>query len=528
MGAGTRERVVTIAAVAACLVVLLGAGYIDPNNAPLPVPGVQNGFLPDYLLTPVTPTCRAENHAASDLSRLLGAAAAAGITLTADECYRDYAGQVYWRNYYCSLGTCQLAAPPGTSMHGWGKAVDFGDGTDNFGFSSPGYKWLKANVGRFNFNHPGWAEPGTDSPEPWHWEWVGDGGTLFGRIHHATASAGEVARNADGRLEAFGVGADHSVRHLWQQASSSNGWSGVNGLGGSLVAGSLQVIANDDGRLELFGTDADNRTFHTWQVAPNSAWSGFTQLGDQPATAPAVGRNDDGRLELFSVDSTGALWHIWQVAPNSAWSAPAVLGTGFAGPPGLAATDDGRLTVFAVGADGALRGTAQTTPNGSWSSLVNVGSNTTGRPGIGINLDGRIEVFVRGTDHRLWHAWQGTLTASTNAAPLSMSALTPLGDQVLSQSPTVSRNPDGRLEVFAVDNASKLGHAWQAAPNAGWSGWEVLSTTTFAGSPSLAMNADGRLEVFAGSPAPALWNSWQVAPNSSWSGFQQLVTGLSL
>ena len=174
------------------------------------MPGVQNGFLPDYVLTPVTPTCRAENHVAPDLTRLLNAAAAAGVRLTAEECYRDYAGQVYWRNYYCSIGACQLAAVPGTSMHGWGKAIDFGDGTDNFSFSSPAYRWLKANAARYNINHPGWAEPGSDSSEPWHWEWVGDGGTLFGRIYHATASAGEVARNADGRLEVFGVGPDNA------------------------------------------------------------------------------------------------------------------------------------------------------------------------------------------------------------------------------------------------------------------------------------------------------------------------------
>ena len=205
-----------------------------------------------------------------------------------------------------------------------------------------------------------------------------------------------------------------------------------------------------------------------------------------------------------------------------------MLGTGFAGPPGLAATDDGRLTVFAVGADGGLRGTAQMAPNGSWSSMVDLGPNATGRPAVGINADGRIEVFARGTDNRLWHSWQGDASPSLNAAPLSMSALAPLGTQTVSQAPTVSRNPDGRLEVFAVDSSGQLGHAWQGAPNGIWSGWEAMSPTTFSGSPSLAMNADGRLEVFAGTTAPALWNNWQVAPNSPWAGFQPLAAGLAL
>jgi murein L,D-transpeptidase YcbB/YkuD len=38
--------------------------------------------------------------------------------------YRDYAGQVYMRNYWCARGACGNAAVPGTSNHGWGIAID--------------------------------------------------------------------------------------------------------------------------------------------------------------------------------------------------------------------------------------------------------------------------------------------------------------------------------------------------------------------------------------------------------------------
>lgn len=41
-----------------------------------------------------------------------------------DSAYRDYAGQVYWRNYWCGLGQCGNAATPGTSSHGEGLTVD--------------------------------------------------------------------------------------------------------------------------------------------------------------------------------------------------------------------------------------------------------------------------------------------------------------------------------------------------------------------------------------------------------------------
>jgi hypothetical protein len=35
----------------------------------------------------------------------------------------------------------------------------------------------------------------------------------------------------------------------------------------------------------------------------------------------------------------------------------------------------------------------------------------------------------------------------------------------------VSRNQDGRLEVFARGTDGALWHKWQLAPNSGWSGW---------------------------------------------------------
>jgi LAS superfamily LD-carboxypeptidase LdcB len=63
-----------------------------------------------------------------------------------------------------------MAAVPGTSIHGWGRAVDLQDPTGKMTFDSPGYRWLQANAWRFGFVHPAWAEPGGSAPEPWHWE----------------------------------------------------------------------------------------------------------------------------------------------------------------------------------------------------------------------------------------------------------------------------------------------------------------------------------------------------------------------
>jgi LAS superfamily LD-carboxypeptidase LdcB len=87
-----------------------------------------------------------------------------------ESCYRSYEMQEWWRNFYCFFVSCDFAAVPGTSVHGWGRAVDFQDPTGKMTFGSPGYRWLQANAARFGFFHPAWAEPGGSAPEPWHWE----------------------------------------------------------------------------------------------------------------------------------------------------------------------------------------------------------------------------------------------------------------------------------------------------------------------------------------------------------------------
>ena len=185
-------------AVVAIMLVAAGCGYCDPNNKPTTIPGQRNGYLTDSVLSTVTSQCRAFTAAGNDLRRMIADARAAGVTLTPAECYRDYAGQVYWRNYWCNLGECQMAAVPGTSNHGWGKAIDF----DNLEFGTREYQWLANNAWFYNWNHPGWAARGTDSEEPWHWEWVGDGGTMFsgsanGAAVNGTTNAVETPAGVD-------------------------------------------------------------------------------------------------------------------------------------------------------------------------------------------------------------------------------------------------------------------------------------------------------------------------------------------
>jgi hypothetical protein len=153
--------------------VLVVALALSTAGCLAPAPGgLQNGFLPDSVLQVINPNCKIWKPAASSLLIMMAFAHSAGVELTPESCYRSYADQVAVRNYWCSLGLCQFAAVPGTSVHGWGKAVDFQDQAGELTFSSVGYAWLKANASSFCFVHPAWAEPGGSAPEPWHWEWV--------------------------------------------------------------------------------------------------------------------------------------------------------------------------------------------------------------------------------------------------------------------------------------------------------------------------------------------------------------------
>jgi LAS superfamily LD-carboxypeptidase LdcB len=161
------------------------ASPIQPNNRPTPVPGQTNGELPARMLVRINADCITLREVAPSLQLLLRSAQGQGVGLFTDECYRPLAGQVAAADNWTARGNSACAAsvsrtpdgrPVGNSYHGWGKATDF-TWSDGLRFDSPVYRWLKAEAARFGWNHPAFAEPGGSAcPEPWHWEWVGDGG----------------------------------------------------------------------------------------------------------------------------------------------------------------------------------------------------------------------------------------------------------------------------------------------------------------------------------------------------------------
>ena len=340
-----------------------------------------------------------------------------------------------------------------------------------------------------------------------------------------------VAQNADGRLEVFAEvpgASGPELGHAWQ-LTPNGAWSGWDSLGAPTsmqYLGGSAIARNADGRLEAFarvGLMSTGALWHVWQTAPNGGWSTWDNLGGGIGPhVVVVGQNQDGRLEVFAGNTTGALQHIWQTSPGGAWSAWGDLGN----PPGASLTQlmavghnqDGRLEFFGIASGGALWHIWQTAPNGGWSAWDLIGAPsgvTLGEIVVGTNADGRQEVFAIG-NNALWHVWQ----TAPNGGWSNWGSLGGPPAATWLQSPAVGLNADGRLELFVLSQHDAVWHIWQTAPGAGWSGWDSLGGQPGSG-PAVGQNADGRLEVFvedaATSGPHAAWHRWQMVPNGGWS-----------
>lgn len=128
--------------------------------------GHENGRIPDDALKEVGGGQRLESHAADAWTSMVAAAKADGVSLTLTDSYRSYDEQVRVRQ---EKGGQVATATPGTSVHGWGQAVDANVN------DSKALQWLRANAGRFGWVNPAWAQREGKSFEPWHWEFMGGG-----------------------------------------------------------------------------------------------------------------------------------------------------------------------------------------------------------------------------------------------------------------------------------------------------------------------------------------------------------------
>lgn len=96
--------------------------------------------------------------AATNLIQLRAAASKAGISIGINDSYRSYDEQVQMAKEKGLYGKGGLAAVPGTSDHGLGKAVDLQ-------LDAKAQAWMKQNAKQYGFVN-------NVAGEPWHWTYM--------------------------------------------------------------------------------------------------------------------------------------------------------------------------------------------------------------------------------------------------------------------------------------------------------------------------------------------------------------------
>jgi D-alanyl-D-alanine dipeptidase len=142
------------------------AGVTQNCSGALAWGGHANGMIPMEQMASVGAPHVLERAAAQAFTEMRAAAAAQGVQIPITDSYRSYAAQVAVR---AAKGAYVATATPGTSVHGWGKALDI-----NLTGGGPALRpWLEQNSVRFGWVNPAWAKRPGKSFEPWHYEFYG-------------------------------------------------------------------------------------------------------------------------------------------------------------------------------------------------------------------------------------------------------------------------------------------------------------------------------------------------------------------
>jgi D-alanyl-D-alanine carboxypeptidase len=276
------------------------ADPVDVRNRPKPLAGAVNGRVPPNRLINVAPHCITARAAGPSLARIFATALQAKVSLGAEQCYRGLAEQVSLagianqpgNNPACvaSVSRDASGAPVGNSYHGWGKAVDLVDAAGSLTFSSVGFGFMTRVAGSVGWNHPAFARPGTACPEPWHWEWVGDGGSLNFSTKRGDAVALLPSTNDRGYAVVTGLGAVHGHGNFVRRGAADGiplAWV-IVGAGSTPGRGGYWLVGADGGvftfgNARFYGSTGRLRLVapvHTIVPTPNgkgywlAAWDG--------------------------------------------------------------------------------------------------------------------------------------------------------------------------------------------------------------------------------------------------------------
>lgn len=328
-----------------------------------------------------------------------------------------------------------------------------------------------------------------------------------------------IARNPDGRLEAFVLDSNHHLHHAWQTAPNEgwSGWERMGIMGFTFRARHLVAASNADGRIGLVFTDPEGRIFHLCQKPGEYAWRVTGILGgpeDKRGARLAAATNRDGRIETVIAEPGGKrFWRAYQRAANEqgAWS-PAWGQDDACWDFVMERMPDGRLLVVrAWNGNATMMHQNHADTDHDWTGWSPLANEVRGMDILRSARDGRV--------HWLRVGESGTCAVGELSVGGWARVDLPSGKHV--KHAVLGENEDGRLEVFALDADGRLWHAWQDASRA-WGPWRPQE-----GHPAqveslrVASNADGRLEVFV-IAGGQVHHRWQVERNSGWSAWSRL------
>jgi hypothetical protein len=331
-----------------------------------------------------------------------------------------------------------------------------------------------------------------------------------------------VARNTDGRLQAFYRGGDDALYTIAQQTAGSSTWTNPINLGGAIFADPVVAVGNS-GLLEVVVVGGNEGLYYNKQTSPGSStFTGFNALPGVSAlnTNIAMHQNADGRLQVFYRGTNNAVWTIVQSTIGSnTWNSQISLGGNTNDAPGVGRIS-GSLIAFHRGVDNMLYYSMQDTPNvNTWSGPGGVVGPIASAPAVGnFNGDAHLIVFAKG---------QNTDLAFVYLSPPEkrMWFLESLGGSII-LSPGVGTNADSHLDVFVLGPDQKLYRNYQTKE--GWAGFAQLggSFSTPLNTPPVAgLNASGKLAVFVRGSDNSLYMAEQTAANGSgvYTGFTRIT-----
>jgi hypothetical protein len=321
------------------------------------------------------------------------------------------------------------------------------------------------------------------------------------------ASASWMVSLPDGRLAAFAV----LGRQLawWSEASPGGAWSGPSFLGGGPLAPAVSSATKPNGDLVVVALQKPDDQDHdvppagappinivyNLRSAATGAWAGWASLGNpdfgpeaSPCSAPFAEGLQDG---------------------NGRW-----LGT-----PTVAVDSAGNVIVAARSTCGhvSVRAVVSGVPQPRWTSLsVAVASEYDVLDGIAMIRadDGLVHIFASTMQRWMAH-W-----VQTAQSPISYVADTtgfPVGSSLgVAGPPTVSKNQDGRLEVFWRGETTGDVITRYQLSGGGW-GQANLGNTGSGGTGAIAAmrRASGQIMLFARNGFGGVSANWQRSINSS-------------